>query len=135
VYFINSFFVFISFYSDFCFLSHTFYLNFYFDFFFSSFTPLPSHFMYFPDSPSILFSPSYGMDDRGVRVRVPVRSRILHVIQTGCGIHPTSYPMNTRGSFPGVKQQGRGADHTHPTNAEVKKTWTLYIYSPSVFMA
>jgi hypothetical protein len=44
----------------------------------------------------------YGLDDRGVRVRVPVGSRIfsLHVVQTGSGVHLTSYPMGTGGSFP-----------------------------------
>jgi hypothetical protein len=38
----------------------------------------------------------YGLDDRGVGVRV-------HVVQTGSGVHPTSYPMCTGGSFPGGK--------------------------------
>jgi hypothetical protein len=28
---------------------------------------------------------------------------LLHVVQTGSGVHPTSYPMGTRGSFPGIK--------------------------------
>jgi hypothetical protein len=47
----------------------------------------------------------YGLHDRGVGVRVPVRSRIslLHVVQTGSGTHPASYSMGTRGSFPGGK--------------------------------
>jgi hypothetical protein len=44
----------------------------------------------------------YGLDDRGVGVRVPAGSRIylLYVVQTGCGVHPTSYRMCTRGIFP-----------------------------------
>jgi len=29
-----------------------------------------------------------------------------HRVQTGCGAHPASYPMNTRGSFPGGKAAG-----------------------------
>jgi len=29
-----------------------------------------------------------------------------HHIQTGSGAHPTSYPMGTRGSFPGGKEAG-----------------------------
>jgi hypothetical protein len=28
---------------------------------------------------------------------------LLYVVQTGSGVHPTSYPMDTGGSFPGVK--------------------------------
>jgi hypothetical protein len=47
----------------------------------------------------------YRLDGRGVGVRVPVGSIIfsLHVVQTGSGVHPTSYPMGTGGTFPGVK--------------------------------
>jgi hypothetical protein len=30
----------------------------------------------------------------------------LQVIQTGSGVHPTSYPMGTGGSFPGGKVAG-----------------------------
>jgi hypothetical protein len=45
----------------------------------------------------------YGLDDRGVGVRVPVGSRIF---STGPGAHPTSYPMSTGGSFPGDKAVG-----------------------------
>jgi hypothetical protein len=52
----------------------------------------------------------------------------LHVVQTGSGIHPTSYPMGTGGSFPGVKRPGREADHS-PTNAQVKKMW-IYTSTP-----
>jgi hypothetical protein len=40
----------------------------------------------------------YGLDDEGVGVRVPLGSRsLLHVIQTGSVVHPTSYPMGTGG--------------------------------------
>jgi hypothetical protein len=31
---------------------------------------------------------------------------LLHVIQTGSGAHPASYPMDTGGSFPGDKEAG-----------------------------
>jgi hypothetical protein len=31
--------------------------------------------------------------------------------------------MATGGFFPGVKRQGREADHSPPTSAEVKKMW------------
>jgi hypothetical protein len=60
---------------------------------------------------------------------------LLHIVQTGSGVHPTSYKMGTGGSFPGVKRQGREADHSPPTSAEVKKMW-IYTSTPLyVFMA
>jgi hypothetical protein len=46
---------------------------------------------------------------------------------TGSGVHPTSCKMGTGGSFPGVKRQGREADHSPPTGAEVKKMWKMWI--------
>jgi hypothetical protein len=64
----------------------------------------------------------YWLDDREVGVRV-------HDVQTGSGVHPTSYPMDTGGSFPGLKQPGREADHSAPASAEVKKMWN-YTYTP-----
>jgi hypothetical protein len=44
--------------------------------------------------------------------------------------HPTSYPVDTEGSYPGVKRPGREADHSPPTSAEVKKMW-IYTCTPS----
>jgi hypothetical protein len=50
----------------------------------------------------------YGLDSRGFGVRVPVGARFppLHVVQTGSGAHPSSYPMGTGCSFPGGKAAG-----------------------------
>jgi hypothetical protein len=48
---------------------------------------------------------------------------LLHVDQTSSGAHPASYPMGPGALSTGVKRQGREADHSPPTNAEVKKTW------------
>jgi hypothetical protein len=31
----------------------------------------------------------------------------LQVVQTGSGVHPSSYPMGTGGYFPGVKAAGK----------------------------
>jgi hypothetical protein len=53
---------------------------------------------------------------------------LLHIVQTGSAVHPTSYPMGTGGSFPGGKRPGREADHPPPTSVEVKKTW---VYTPT----
>jgi hypothetical protein len=50
---------------------------------------------------SVGIATGYGLEDRGVRVQVPVGQEfsLLHVVQTGSGVHPTSYAMGTRGSF------------------------------------
>jgi hypothetical protein len=51
----------------------------------------------------------YGLDDRGSRVRFPAGAgdfSLRHRVQNGSGAHPTSYPMGTRGSFPGGKSAG-----------------------------
>jgi hypothetical protein len=56
-------------------------------------------------------------------------SSLLHIVQTGSGVHPISYKMGTRGPLPGVKRQGREADHSPPTSAEVKKIW-IYTTTP-----
>jgi hypothetical protein len=50
----------------------------------------------------------YGLDDRGVGVRVPIGSRIFtfHIVRTGSGVHPTSYLVGTGAFFPGGKAAG-----------------------------
>jgi hypothetical protein len=51
----------------------------------------------------------YGLDDRGSRVRLPGGAgnfSLHHRIHNGSGFHPASYPMGTRGSFPGGKAAG-----------------------------
>jgi hypothetical protein len=39
-----------------------------------------------------------------------------------------------RGSFQGGKAAGREADHSPPTNVEVKKTWVYTSIPPYTFM-
>jgi hypothetical protein len=60
---------------------------------------------------------------------------LLYVVQTGSGVHLTSYPMGTGGSFPGVKLPGREADYSPPASAEVKKMWIYTSIPPYAFMA
>jgi hypothetical protein len=54
---------------------------------------------------TISITTGYELDDQEVRVRVPESGgqefSLLHVVQTGSGVHPTSYPMGTGGLFPG----------------------------------
>jgi hypothetical protein len=66
----------------------------------------------------------YGLDDRGSRVRFPPGAgnfSLHHRIQNGSGAHPASYPMGTRGYFPGGKAAGREADHSPPPIVEVEE--------------
>jgi hypothetical protein len=60
---------------------------------------------------------------------------LVHVVQTGSGAHPVSYPMSPGGSFPEEKRQGREADHSPPTSVEVKKMWIYMFTPPYAFMA
>jgi hypothetical protein len=58
---------------------------------------------------SVGIANGYGVDDRGVGVRVPVGSRIL-----SSGGHSTSYTMCTGAVFSGVKRPRREVDHLPP---------------------
>jgi hypothetical protein len=75
---------------------------------------------------------AYGLDDRGIEVRVPVGSRI----STGSAVLPTSYLMGPGGSVlgEGVKQQRHETGYSPPTTAEVKKTWMYTSTPPYVFI-
>jgi hypothetical protein len=56
-------------------------------------------------------------------------------VSMGVVIHPASYSMGTRDSFPGVKRSGREADHSPPYSAEVKNAWSYTSIPKYVFMA
>jgi hypothetical protein len=60
--------------------------------------------------------------------QIPVRVRFSAFDQTGPGAHPASCTMGT-GSFPGVKQQARGASHPTPFITEANKRVQLPLYS------
>jgi hypothetical protein len=45
-------------------------------------------------------------------------------VQTDSGVHPASYPLGARGSYLGVKLQGRETDNSPPCSAEVKNAWS-----------
>jgi hypothetical protein len=87
---------------------------------------------------SVCIATDYRLDDqrgREFESRYVHKFLFLHVVQTGSGVHPTSYKMGTGGSFPGVKRQGREAEHSPPPSAEVKKMWIYTSTPPHVFMA
>jgi hypothetical protein len=51
----------------------------------------------------------YGLGDRGSGVRFPARAgnfSLNNRVQNGSEAQPASYPMGTRGSFPGGKTAG-----------------------------
>jgi hypothetical protein len=80
---------------------------------------------------------SYGLDDRGVGVRVPVGSIIFSSPDRPDRLRCTQPPIQwVPGAFsPGVKRPGREVDHSPPTSAEVKKMWFYTSTPPYAFMA
>jgi hypothetical protein len=55
---------------------------------------------------------------------------LRHRFQTGSGVHPASYPMGTGDSSQEVKRSGREANHSLPSNAEVKNAWSYSSTTP-----
>jgi hypothetical protein len=60
---------------------------------------------------------------------------LLHVVQSGSGVHPNSYLMNTGALSPGIKRPVREADHSPPASAEIKKMWIYTSTPPYAYMA
>jgi hypothetical protein len=87
---------------------------------------------------SVGIATGLGLGDKGGGSSIPGRVKkfsLLQIVQTGSGVHQTSYKMGTGGSFLGVKRQGREADHSPPTSAKVKKMWIYTFILPYVIMA
>ena len=61
--------------------------------------------------------------------RIPVGPRFYAPVDTVPVAHPVSLTMAT-GSFPRVRRPGRGANHPHPSSAEVKERVELSLYCP-----
>jgi hypothetical protein len=57
------------------------------------------------------------------RDRIPVGMKFSAPVQTDPGVYPAYSPMDT-GSFPGVKWQRRGVDHT-PHLAPSGPSWPI----------
>jgi hypothetical protein len=69
----------------------------------------PSYITYENRDSSVGIALGYGLDDQGSKVRFPAGAgnfSFHHCVQNGSGSHPASYPMFTRGSFPGGKAAG-----------------------------
>jgi hypothetical protein len=82
---------------------------------------------------SVSIATGYEMDDQGGGSSSPGRVKNFHFsISSRQALGSTQPPIKW---VPGVKRQGREADHSPPTSAEVTKVW-IYTSSPSyVFMA
>jgi hypothetical protein len=72
----------------------------------------------------------YGLNDRGIRVRVPIGSRIFST-SSRSALRSTQPPIQWVPGVlsPGLKLPGREADYSPPTSAEVKKIW-IFISTP-----
>jgi hypothetical protein len=80
----------------------------------------------------------YGLDYRGIGVRVPVGSRIfLFATSSRPAMGSTQTPIQwVPGALsPGVKRPRREADHSPPTSAEVKKMRIYTSTPPYAFIA
>jgi hypothetical protein len=76
---------------------------------------------------SVGIATGYGLDDRGVEVRVPVGSRIF----SSPRVPPNLLSNACRRLFRG---RGREAHHSPPNTAEVKKMWFYTSTPPYAFM-
>jgi hypothetical protein len=80
----------------------------------------------------------YGLDGRGVRVRVPVGSTIfLFSTSSRPALRSTQPHIQcvTGALSPGVKRPGREIGHSPPASADVKKIWIYTSALPYAFMA
>jgi hypothetical protein len=80
----------------------------------------------------------YGLDDRGSLVRFPAGAgnfSLHHRVQTGSGAHPASYPMGTRGSFPGGKAAGARSWPLTSSSAESRMRGAIPLLPQYVFIA
>jgi hypothetical protein len=78
----------------------------------------------------------YGLDDRGVGVRVPIGSRIFST-SSRPALGPTQLPIQwVLGALsPGVKRPGREADQSPSPIAKIKEIWIYTSIPPYAFMA
>jgi hypothetical protein len=78
----------------------------------------------------------YGLNYRGVGVRLPVESKIFSTSSrpvlgsTQPSIQWVPGPLS-----PGIKQPGRETVHSPPANAKIKKMWIYTSIPPYAFMA
>jgi hypothetical protein len=89
-------------------------------------SPMHLHFI-------VLVALGYGLDVRGSRVPFLAGAgnfSLHHRVQNGSGAHPASYPWVPGAFSLGVKRQGREADYSPPSSAEVKERVELHLHFP-----
>jgi hypothetical protein len=88
---------------------------------------------------SVGIATGYGLDDRGVGVRVPVGSRIFSSPRRSDLLwgppNLLSCPMDAVGPAPGVRRPEHEPDHSSPPTTEVKNDGTISRLPPYVLMA
>jgi hypothetical protein len=74
----------------------------------------------------------HGLDDQEVGVRVPVGQEfsLLHVVHTGSGAHPASYPMGIGDYFSGGKAAGAWSRPLTSSLCRGQENVDIYIHSP-----
>jgi hypothetical protein len=75
----------------------------------------------------------YGLDDRGSRFRFTAGAgnfSLHHRVQNGSRAHPPSYPMCTRGSYPGRKAAGAWSWPLTSIWCRGQECVELYLHSP-----
>jgi hypothetical protein len=80
----------------------------------------------------------YGLDVWGSRAWFPARAGnffLHHRVQNGSGAHPASYPVGTRGCFPGAKAGGAWSWPLTSILCQGHECVELYLHSQYVFMA
>jgi hypothetical protein len=84
---------------------------------------------------SVSIESDYRLEDRTAGAGSPAEAKDFSS-SLSVRTHPASYPMGTRGPFPGIKARpGRDADLSHPSSAEVKneqRSITLSLLSPAL---
>jgi hypothetical protein len=83
---------------------------------------------------SVCIALGYGLDDQGSRVRFSAGAEnfsLHHRVQNVSGAHPASYPMGTRGSFPGGKAAGAWSWPLTSILCRGQVCVKLYLHSPN----
>jgi hypothetical protein len=72
-----------------------------------------------------------------IRGSISVRERdilFFTAYEQTFGDHPTTYPVGSAGSFPGLKRPKRRAVRSTPSSTEVKNEWSYTSTPPHAFM-
>jgi hypothetical protein len=81
---------------------------------------------------SVVYSAGLRAGWSGVRVPAgAVNFSLHHRVHTGSGAHPVSYPMGTKGSFPGDKEAGAWSWPLTSIQCRGQECVEIYLHSPN----